>query len=161
MNLNTTIKQNPATRFIVLTLGLSGALFLLPVTGEGALIALLFGLAAIPTIVAFALAMHSQGRQGAVALLRQSFHWRSPLHWYSIAFAVGFVIQFGSSVLALATGKIATIALTVPTPLLMILILWALLEEIGWRGFAPRRRWSALPCQRTHQFEWTTNLRRH
>lgn len=134
----TTIKQYPVASFLILTVGLSFAAFLFPITGEGAFIVLLFVLAAIPTIVAFTLVMLMDGGKGAAEFLRQSLRLHGPLHWYPIALLSGFVIHLSSSVLALATGSIATIAISAPTPLLGLLIPLALLEEIGWRGLALR-----------------------
>ena len=139
MNIRSRIKQYPVAVFIVLAVGLSFAAFLLPVAGEGALVLLLTVLVAIPTIVAFVLVAVTDGRHGAGAFLRQSFQWRSPLKWYLVAIALGFFIQFGSSVLALLTGRISTIQFGAPVAILIVFVLFALLEEIGWRGFALRR----------------------
>jgi uncharacterized protein len=139
MNIRSRIKQHPVASFIVLVVGLSFAAFLLPVAGEGAVVVLLTVLAALPTIVAFALVAVMDGRCGAGAFLRQSFQWRAPLKWYLVAIALGFFIQFGSSVLALVTGRIATIEISAPVAILIVFVLFALLEEIGWRGFALRR----------------------
>jgi membrane protease YdiL (CAAX protease family) len=139
MNIRSRIKQHPVASFIVLVVGLSFAAFLLPVAGEGAVVVLLTVLAALPTIVAFALVAVMDGRRGAGAFLRQSFQWRAPLKWYLVAIALGFFIQFGSSVLALVTGRIATIEISAPVAILIVFVLFALLEEIGWRGFALRR----------------------
>jgi membrane protease YdiL (CAAX protease family) len=118
---------------------LSFATFLLPVAGEGALVLLLTVLAALPTIVAFVLVAVMDGRRGTGAFLRQSLQWRTPLKWYVIALALGFVIQLGSSVLALLTGRISAIEFSAPVAILIVFVLFALLEEIGWRGFALRR----------------------
>ncbi len=139
MNLSTTIKQHPAASFIVLTLGLSYATFALPVSGESALLAILSVLVIIPTAVAVVLTAFVDGRRGVGAFLRECFRWRSPLIWYLIAFAVGFAAQLGTSLLALITGRISTIELAPPVPVLMVFVLFALLEEIGWRGFGLRR----------------------
>jgi CAAX protease family protein len=143
MNLHTTIKRHPITSFIVLTLGLAFAAFLLPVSGEGALLLLLTFLVAVPTIVAVVLVAVMEGRAGVGAFLRQSFRWRAPMIWYLIAFALGFLMQFGSSVVALLTGRISAIEIGTPDATLIttliIFLPFALLEEIGWRGFALRR----------------------
>ena len=143
MNLSTTITRHPVASFIVLTLGLAFAAFLLPVSGEGALLLLLTFLVAVPTIVAFALVAVMEGRAGVSAFLRQSFRWRAPLIWYLSAIALGFLMQFGSSVLALLTGRMSAIEIGAPNaafiPTLIIFLPFALLEEIGWRGFALRR----------------------
>jgi membrane protease YdiL (CAAX protease family) len=139
MTLNATIKQHPAASFIVLTLALSFAAFGMPVAGESALIAFLSVLVLIPTLVAVGLAALIGGRRGMGAFLRECFRWRSPLKWYVIAFALGFITQLGSSVLALLTGRISAIELRAPVAILIAFVVFALLEEIGWRGFALRR----------------------
>ena len=138
MTHSTTIKQHPAASFIVLTLGLSYVAFALPVAGESSILALLSVLVLIPTLVAVGLAAFIDGRQGVGALLRQCFRWRSPLVWYIIALVVGFVIQLGTSLLALATGRISTIEIAPPLAILVAFVPFALLEEIGWRGFGLR-----------------------
>jgi membrane protease YdiL (CAAX protease family) len=139
MNLSTTIKQNPVASFIILTLGLSFAAMLLPVPPESAFAIIALVAVMIPSIVAFSLVTLLEGRQGAITFLRQTFHWRSPLKWYLIALAIGFVIHFGSSVLALITGRIPMIEIAAPNAMIAVIPIAALLEEIGWRGFALRR----------------------
>lgn len=139
MNVKTTIKQHPVASFIILTLGLSFAAFLLPLPPEGAFAIIALVAVMIPTIVACTLVALMDGRPGVSAFLRQCFRWRSPLKWYLIAIAMGLVIHFGSSLLALLTGAIPAIEITAPNATLVIIPLAALLEEIGWRGFALRR----------------------
>ena len=65
MNLSTTVEQNPVTSFIMLTLGLSFAAFLLPVSQESAFTAVVSVDVMIPTIVAFVLVTLVHGRRGA------------------------------------------------------------------------------------------------
>jgi membrane protease YdiL (CAAX protease family) len=139
MNIKTTIARNPVTSFISLTLGLSFAAFLLPLPPEAAFAIIALAAVMIPTIVACTLVALMDGRPGVSAFLRQCFRWRSPLKWYLIAAAIGFVIHFGSSLLALLTGAIPAIEIAAPNATLAIIPLAALLEEIGWRGFALRR----------------------
>jgi uncharacterized protein len=141
MNIRSRIKQHPVASFIVLTLGLSFAAFLLPVPddAESAFTIVAFVLVMIPTIVAFGLVTLIEGRQGMAVFLRQTFRWRCALKWYLIAVVIGFVWQFGTSILALLTGRIATIQMVAPTVFIIAIFLAALLEEIGWRGFALRR----------------------
>lgn len=139
MNLSTTIKRYPVAIFIALTLGLAFAAFLLPVPKESAFATIAFLLLPIPTIVAFALVALMEGRQGLRAFLREVFHWGVALKWVVIALGIGFVIHFGSSVLALVTGRISTIEIAAPNALFIAVFPLALLEEIGWRGFALRR----------------------
>ncbi|MCL4248001.1 MAG: CPBP family intramembrane metalloprotease [Anaerolineae bacterium] len=139
MNIRTTIKQHPVASFIVLTLGLSFAAMLLPVPPESAFTIIAFIAVTFPTIVAFTLVTLMEGRQGAGAFRRQIFRWRSPLKWYLLALAIGFIIHFGSSVVALAAGQISAIEISTPTAFFIVFFPFALLEEIGWRGFALRR----------------------
>jgi membrane protease YdiL (CAAX protease family) len=139
MTLNTTIKRHPAAIFIVLVLGLSYAAFAIPVSGESALLAILSVLVIVPTAVAVGLVALMDGRRGVDAFLRECFRWRSPLTWYVIALVVGFASQLGASLLALITGRISTLEFAGPLPILIAFIPFALLEEIGWRGFGLRR----------------------
>ena len=139
MNLKTTIAQNPVASFIILTLGLSFAAFFLPLPSEGAFAVIALVAVMVPTIVAVALVGLMDGRRGVGAFLRQSFRWRSPLKWYLIAAGIGFVIHFGTSLLALLAGRIPAIEIAAPNATLAIIPIAALLEEIGWRGFALRR----------------------
>jgi membrane protease YdiL (CAAX protease family) len=139
MNLSTIVKQYPVASFIILTLGLSFAAFLLPVPPEGAFAVIALVAVMIPTVVAFALVALMEGRQGVGVFLRQTFRWRSPVIWYLVAVAIGFVIHFGSSILALLTGRIPAIEITAPNATIAFIPIAALLEEIGWRGFALRR----------------------
>ena len=139
MNLSTTVKQNSVTSFIMLTLGLSFAAFLLPVSQENAFTAVVSVDVMIPTIVAFVLVTLMHGRQGTVAFLRQTFRWHIPLKWYVIALGVGGIVPVGTSVLALVTGRISVIEIAAPNAFVIAIFLFALLEEIGWRGFALRR----------------------
>jgi uncharacterized protein len=139
MNLSTTIKHHPVVSFMALTLGLSFAVFLLPVPPESAFAVIALVAVMIPPVVAVALVGIIQGRRGVGAFLRESFRWRSPLKWYLSAVAIGFAIHFGSSLLALLTGAIPAIEITAPNAAIAIIPIAALLEEIGWRGFALRR----------------------
>ena len=139
MKPNTTVKQNPVAIFIVLTLGLSLATFVLPFPRESAFAMIASILVMIPTIVAFVLVTATEGRWGLRTFLREIFYWRVALKWVVIAFALGFVFHFGSSVLALVTGRITAIEIRAPNAFFIAVFPLALLEEIGWRGFALRR----------------------
>ena len=139
MNVRTTIKQNPIASFIMLTLGLSFAAMLLPVPPESAFSAIALIAVTFPTIVAVALVTLMEGRRGAGTSLRQALRWRIPVKWYLVALVIGFTVHFGSSVLALVTGRIASIEIPAPAAFFIAFFPLALLEEIGWRGFALRR----------------------
>ena len=139
MNLHTMLKRNPVASFIIITLLLSFALMLFPVPPEAAFMTIASVLVFIPTIIALALVAIIEGRRGTGLFLRQTFGWRAPLKWYLIALAIGLLIHFGSSVLALVTGRISAIEIVTPAASLFAIFPFALLEEIGWRGFALRR----------------------
>jgi membrane protease YdiL (CAAX protease family) len=93
----------------------------------------------IPPLIALALVTLLEGRSGAALFLRQTFQWRSPLKWYLIAVALGGIVPVGSIVLALVTGRITAIEFAAPSAIVIAIFFFALLEEIGWRGFALRR----------------------
>ena len=139
MNLRTTIQQNQVASFVLITLVLSFAAMLLPASDESALVGLLFVLALCPAVAAFGLVGFTDGRRGLVALLRETFRWRSPLRWYVSALLVAFGLHVGASVLAVVSGRMAAVTLSAPTPYLIAILPLALFEEIGWRGFALRR----------------------
>ncbi len=109
MNLKHIVKQYPVASFIVLTLGLSLATFLLPVPKESAFTAIAFILLTIPTIVTFALVALMDGRRGLRTFLGEVFDWHIVPKWVVIALALGFMLHFGSSMLALVTGRIPAI----------------------------------------------------
>jgi uncharacterized protein len=139
MNLGQSIRQHPVTIFIVLTLGLSFLTFLLPVPQESAFMLIALVLVMIPTIVAFLLVGLMDGRQGLRAFVREIFSRRTVLKWFVIALVLGFVIHFGSSVLALITSVSPAIEFAEFNAMVLMVFPLALLEEIGWRGFALRR----------------------
>lgn len=139
MNLGQSIRQYPVTVFIILTLGLSFLSFLQPVPPESAFMLIALVLVMIPTIVAFGLVGLMDGRQGLRTFLRDIFAWRAAPKWFGIAFALGFLIHFGGSLLALLTGSMSAIEFGEPNAMIVMVFPLALLEEIGWRGFALRR----------------------
>jgi membrane protease YdiL (CAAX protease family) len=140
MNFSTAIRQNPVTSFMVLTLGLSFATFFLPVEGEMSFAIIALILVMFPTIVAIFLEAVIGGRRGVIGFLRECFHWRGALKWYVIAIALGLVMNLGVSFLAMLLGKIPAITISAPIVFRLLIVPHAaLLEEIGWRGFALRR----------------------
>jgi membrane protease YdiL (CAAX protease family) len=139
MNISAAVKQNPVASFIVLTLGLAFVTFLLPMPQESAFAMTGLLVVIIPTVVAFALVALIDGRRGLRAFLGEVIDWHEALKWVVIAFALGFILHLGSSLLALATGRISAIEIAAPTVLFLAYFPLALLEEIGWRGFALRR----------------------
>ena len=136
----TTIKRYPVPAFISITFVLSVAVSFAPLSGLtpadkflilGALIV------PLPTMVAIALAAVTGGVR---PFLRQTLNWHVDWRWALIALGLAVGARLLVSVLALLTGAIASIEVSAfALPLIVVIYLFALLEEIGWRGFALRR----------------------
>ena len=91
----------------------------------------------IPTIVALILAALTSGIR---PFLGEVFNRRTSLRWLLIGLAIAFAARILITLLALLTGAITRIVVgEVVIPLVVITYLFALLEEIGWRGFALRQ----------------------
>lgn len=140
MNLMTTIKRYPVAAFITITFALSVLVTLAPLGNLSAADKfLILGalLVPLPTIVAIALAAVTGGVR---PFLRQTLTLRVNWRWVLIAFGLALGARLLISVLALLTGAISTIEVSAfAPPLIVVIYLFALLEEIGWRGFAVRR----------------------
>jgi membrane protease YdiL (CAAX protease family) len=133
----TIIKRNPIAAFITITFVLSVAVTLIPVGSEEQFLILAALLVPIPTIVAIALAAVTGGVR---PFLRQAFAWHISLRWALIAFGLALGARLLVSVIALLTGAISSIEVSsIAIPLVITIYLFALLEEIGWRGFAVQR----------------------
>jgi membrane protease YdiL (CAAX protease family) len=133
----TIIKRNPVATFITITFVLSVALTFVPVGGEEQFLILAALLVPIPTIVAIALAAVTGGVR---PFLRAALDWHISLRWALIAFGLALGARLLVSVIALLTGAISTIEVSaIVIPLVITIYLFALLEEIGWRGFAVHR----------------------
>ncbi|RPI91167.1 MAG: CPBP family intramembrane metalloprotease [Chloroflexi bacterium] len=131
-------EQYALTAFLILTpfIGLAIALFL-PLPPE--FIALLT-LLTISTMAVLVTAL-AEGRQGVSDLLKKIFQWRISFKWYLIALLMPVGIILASGVLAFLLGWIPTVEIRVPTSSqlifnLILIILIAVLEELGWRGYA-------------------------
>src|SRR5690606_38015939 len=91
----------------------------------------------VPTIVALALASVTGGIR---AFLREALGKRVKWRWIFIAFGMAMAARLFVSVIALLAGAISSIEVgTVVPALVVVTYLFAMLEEIGWRGFAIRR----------------------
>jgi CAAX protease family protein len=93
-----------------------------------------------PSLVALALAVHKEGRSGALDLLRRIVRWRVPVRWY--VFAAGYMAAVKLTValvLRAVTGRWPQFGAT-PWYLMAAALListWAQAgEEVGWRGYA-------------------------
>ncbi len=140
MNLMTTIKRYPAAAFVSITVALSVLVTFAPLGNlSEADKFLILGalLVPLPTIVAIALAAMIGGvRPFLREVLRLRFDWR----WALIAIGLAFGARLLMSVLALLTGAISTVEVSaIAPPIIVVIYLFALLEEIGWRGYAVRR----------------------
>lgn len=140
MNLMTMIKRNPAAAFVSITLALSILVTFAPLGNlSEADKFLILGalLVPLPTIVAIALAAMTSGvRPFLREVLRLRFDWR----WALIAIGLAFGVRLLMSVIALVTGAISTVEVSaIALPIIVVIYLFALLEEIGWRGYAVRR----------------------
>jgi uncharacterized protein len=86
-------------------------------------------------------ALAESGRTGVRALLLQVLRWRVRPVWYLAAILVPALMPVGGFLLGLGLGKPAPPAppvqvwLSVPV-LLVALVIPAVLEEVGWRGYA-------------------------
>jgi len=131
-------EQYALTAYLILTplICLAIALFL-PLSPE--VIALLILL--IISIMAILCTALSEGRRGVVELLKKLLDWRISLKWYLAAMLLPVGIILVSGVLALFLGWIPRFEIRVPAFSqlvfnLILVILIAVLEELGWRGYA-------------------------
>ncbi|MDQ1483216.1 MAG: protease family protein [Actinomycetota bacterium] len=98
-----------------------------------------------PTVAAFLVVAATSGRLGMAELLRRMVLWRVGWRWWLVAFspaAFGGIAFLGSWVSGLSLPRAADFGLFsgVPTTglpvVFLLVILGALGEETGWRGFA-------------------------
>jgi membrane protease YdiL (CAAX protease family) len=120
-----------------LTLLLTFATYLLPLPRE----VLPFLIVLLPALLAIGLTAMSEGRRGVRALLGKLGQWRVSIKWLVIALGLALLMRLAISVLALALGWISAIQVRPVPPgqllmLAVIVIIAALLEEVGWRGYA-------------------------
>jgi membrane protease YdiL (CAAX protease family) len=137
MNLRSTIRQYPVTVFIICTFALSVATTFAPVGGDSRFLLLATLLVPIPTIVVLAL---SAVAGGVRPFLRETLQWGVGWRWVFMVLGIAFAARLLVSLIALLTGAISTVEIGPVAPALVVVIyLFALMEEIGWRGFAVRR----------------------
>jgi membrane protease YdiL (CAAX protease family) len=113
-------------------------------------VAFVFALLALfgPTLAALLVTAITEGKAGVIALLRRVVLWRVAPVWYAAAVGVPLVVALPVlGVHSLTTGAPFTISAGTQLPLLLILAILVVGEEIGWRGFALPRlqaRYSSL-----------------
>jgi membrane protease YdiL (CAAX protease family) len=122
--------------FCTLTVLLSFATYLLPLPRD----VLPFLIVLIPALMAVILTAIHGGKVDVYALLGQLGQWRLNAKWLAIALLLAFVMRLGISVVALMLGLISTIQVRPWQPaqfaiLAVILVISALPEELGWRGY--------------------------
>lgn len=131
------IKQHAFALFCGLTIALTFAATLLPLPGELAAVVMVF----IPALLAISLTAVSEGRAGVGFLFSKLANWRISLKWVVIALALALVIRLAMSFIALGLGMISTIQFRPGGPtqyiiLAVIFFVFAIPEELGWRGYA-------------------------
>lgn len=131
------IKQHALAIFCTLTIALSSAATLLPLPREVIPVAIVF----IPALMAILLTALSEGKAGVRSLLAKLAQWRMSLKWVVIALAMALVIRLTMSIIAVGLGMISTIHIRPGGPaqfvlLALILFIFAIPEELGWRGYA-------------------------
>jgi hypothetical protein len=135
-----TIKRYPVAAFISITFALSVLVTFAPLGNVSAADKfLILGalIVPLPTIVAIALAAVTGGVR---PFLRETLTWHVDWRWALIALGLAVGARLLVSILALLTGAISSIEVSAfAPPLIVVIYLFALLEEIGWRGFAVRR----------------------
>jgi len=139
MNTNTTfIERYALPTYLILTpmISLSIALFL-PVP----LIVIALFLLLVPSTLAILLTALGEGRKSLANLLKKLFQWRISLKWYAVSLGVPVGIILAGSVLAVLLGWSPAVQFSIPERSMLIvnsifIPLVAILEELGWRGYA-------------------------
>lgn len=131
------IKRHVLVIFCALTISLTFAATLLPLPSEVIPVLMVF----IPTLMAIALTALSEGTVGVRSLLGKLTQWRISLKWVFIALVLALLIRLTMSLIALGLGMISTIQLRPGGPaqyvmLAIIFFVFAIPEELGWRGYA-------------------------
>jgi membrane protease YdiL (CAAX protease family) len=124
--------------YLILTslISLAIALFL-PLPPE--VIALLI-LLTISTMAILCTAL-SEGRRGVVELLKKILDWRISSKWYLVAMLLPVGIILASGVVVFLLGWSTSVQVRIPDSAqlifnLILVLLIAVLEELGWRGYA-------------------------
>jgi membrane protease YdiL (CAAX protease family) len=144
--INSILQRYSVAIFSTLTILLSFAAYLLPLPRQ----ALPFVLILIPAVLAVLLAGMTGGASGVRALLGGLTRWRVSLRWLLIVIAAPFAMRLAISLIALLLGLIPSIQLRPLTPaeavlLVVIFIIGAIPEELGWRGYVLPRLLRSYP----------------
>jgi uncharacterized protein len=131
------VKRQALPLFCVLTIAFSFAATMLPLPSEAVPVVMVF----IPALIALGLAALTDGWSGVRALVSKRGQWRVRPLWMVAAVTLGLVLRLTMSVIALLLGLIPAIHLRQWSPLQLalfvaILFVFAVPEELGWRGYA-------------------------
>jgi uncharacterized protein len=131
------IKRQALPLFCALTIALSFAATLLPLPGEAVPVVMVF----IPALVALGLTALTNGQSGVRALVSKRGQWRVRPLWVVVAVVLGLVLRLTISAVALLLGLFPTIQLRQWSPaqlafFAVMLFIFAIPEELGWRGYA-------------------------
>jgi hypothetical protein len=134
---STFIERYALPAFLILTLLISLAIpIFLPLPSEIVPLMMVF----VPALLAIFLTVLTDGRKGVVALLKRLFRWRIGFRWYVFVFGLAFGLRLTMSVLALLLGWIPAIQISPwsfaeSIILGVFIMIGAVAEELGWRGF--------------------------
>lgn len=134
---NSLLKQHELAIFCILTIFLTFVSTRLPLSGEAVPVVIVF----IPVLMAIALKALSEGTAGVQSLLGKLTQWRIGIKRVLVAITLGFLMRLMISLIAFALGLITTIQLRPMPPaqymiFALILFIFAIPEELGWRGYA-------------------------
>lgn len=139
MKTNTTVRDHyslPVFLILVPLLSFAIPLFL-PLPVEITPLAMVF----VPALLAIILVALTEGRNAVGALLKKLFQWRVGFKWYILAIGLALGVRLSMSLLALMLGWIPAIRLndwSAPQFVIigLFIVIGAVAEELGWRGYA-------------------------
>ncbi len=121
----------------------------------------------VPALLAVILVALTGGRKAVGVLLKKLFQWRVGFKWYILAIGLALGVRLAMSLLALLFGWIPAIRLNDWSPpqfviISVFIVIGAIMEELGWRGYALPRLLSVRPALASAMFSgviWgTTHL---
>jgi len=89
-----------------------------------------------PALAAIIMAAVTAGKAGVKALLHRVVLWRVGLPWYVIALGLPTVLSLATATLAYLIGVAEFIRVGALAPIELVLFVFVVGEELGWRGYA-------------------------
>jgi membrane protease YdiL (CAAX protease family) len=132
----TPIQRYALPAYLILTPLISIAIpLLLPGSVELAVLLMLL----VPSLLAIVLAAMAEGRPGVATLLGKLFKWRVSATGYAVGLPIAILLA--AAVLGRILGWVPELQVRVPPPSqlainFVLVLLVAVLEELGWRGYA-------------------------